>query len=43
MHYATEELKKHYSAFEKEFTQFFKELIEFSTQKRIEIEKQYHI
>jgi acyl carrier protein phosphodiesterase len=43
MNEATTELRKHYIDFEIEFTHFFKELIEFSTKKRIEIEKQYNI
>ncbi len=43
MNEATKELKDYYEAFEKDFTGFFKELIEFSTKKRIEIEKQFNI
>lgn len=43
MNEATKELQDHYEDFEIEFTQFFKELIKFSTKKRIEIEKQYNI
>ncbi|EDP70130.1 tRNA modification GTPase TrmE [Flavobacteriales bacterium ALC-1] len=43
MNEATKELKENYNAFEKDFTQFFNELIAFSTNKRIEIEKQFNI
>ncbi len=43
MNEATKELKALYSEFENDFTEFFKELIEFSTTKRLEIEKQYNI
>jgi acyl carrier protein phosphodiesterase len=43
MNEATKELQDHYENFENEFTQFFIELIEFSTKKRIEIENQYNI
>ncbi|WP_179346576.1 acyl carrier protein phosphodiesterase [Winogradskyella ursingii] len=43
MNLATKELMEHYNAFEKDFTLFFEELIEFSTNKRLEIEKLYHI
>ena len=43
MNEATKELKDYYEAFEKDFTAFFKELIEFSTKKRVEIEKQFNI
>lgn len=43
MNESTKELKEHYEAFENEFTLFFEELIGFSTNKRLEIEKQYHI
>ena len=43
MNEATKELQEHYKAFEDDFTKFFKDLIEFSTQKRLEIEKQYDI
>jgi acyl carrier protein phosphodiesterase len=43
MNEATKELKAHYDAFEDDFTEFFSELIEFSTKKRLEIEKQYNI
>lgn len=42
MNQATKELKEHYNAFENDFTQFFAELMEYSTQKRLEIEKQYN-
>lgn len=41
MNSATVELKQYYSEFENEFTQFFEELINFSTQKLIEISKIY--
>ncbi len=43
MNEATKELRDYYEAFEKDFTEFFKELIEFSTKKRLEIEKQFNI
>ncbi len=43
MNEATKELKEHYDAFEKDFTEFFDELIEFSTKKRLEIEKKFNI
>ncbi len=43
MNEATKELKEHYDAFEEEFTLFFKELIAFSTEKRLEIEKKFNI
>lgn len=43
MNEATKELKEHYEAFEKDFTFFFEDLIEFSTIKRIEIKKQFNI
>ena len=43
MNEATKELKENYNAFEEDFTQFFKELIEFSTEKRLEIEKQFNL
>jgi len=43
MNEATKELKEHYEAFETDFTEFFKELIEHSTKKRIEIEKLYNL
>jgi acyl carrier protein phosphodiesterase len=43
MNEATKELKDHYKVFEEDFTLFFKELIEFSTEKRLEIEKQFNI
>ena len=38
MQNATDELKEHYSDFEYEFKKFFKDLIEFSRKKRIELE-----
>ena len=41
MNEATKELRYYYEAFEKDFTEFFHELIEFSTNKRLEIEKQF--
>lgn len=43
MNEATKELKEHYDDFENDFTLFFKELIEFSTLKRLEIEKQFDL
>lgn len=43
MNEATKELKENYSAFENDFTLFFNELIKFSTNKRLEIEKQFKI
>ncbi|WP_296383828.1 ACP phosphodiesterase [Winogradskyella sp.] len=43
MNEATKELKEHYKAFEKDFTEFFDELIEFSSKKRIKIEKQFNL
>ena len=39
MHLATEQLVLFYDHFEKEFTSFFAELIKFSTEKRIELQK----
>ncbi|MFK7832709.1 MAG: ACP phosphodiesterase [Winogradskyella sp.] len=41
MNEATKELKEHYEAFEKDFTLFFEELRDFSTIKRLEIEKAF--
>jgi acyl carrier protein phosphodiesterase len=43
MNEATKELKEYYGAFEKDFTAFFDELMEFSHHKRLEIEKQFNI
>ncbi|WP_299114131.1 ACP phosphodiesterase [uncultured Winogradskyella sp.] len=43
MNQATKELKMYYNAFENDFTEFFTELIEFSTKKRVEIEKQFSV
>ncbi|MCC1484205.1 acyl carrier protein phosphodiesterase [Winogradskyella immobilis] len=43
MNEAIHELVVYYDDFEKEFTQFFKELIVFSNQKRIEIEKEFNL
>lgn len=43
MNEATKELKEYYEAFETDFTHFFNDLIEFSTKKRLEIEKQYNL
>ena len=43
MNEATKELREHYKAFEDDFTEFFKELINFSTEKRLQIEKQFNI
>ncbi|GGW61244.1 acyl carrier protein phosphodiesterase [Winogradskyella epiphytica] len=43
MNEATKELQEHYEDFEKEFTLFFEELIDYSTQKRLEIEKQFNL
>ena len=43
MNEATKELREHYKAFEDDFTEFFKELINFSTEKRLLIEKQFNI
>ena len=40
---ATKELKEYYQDFETDFTEFFEELIAFSSKKRIEIEKQFNI
>ncbi len=39
MNNATKELQEHYHDFEKDFTEFFPELITFSAKKQIEIEK----
>ncbi|WP_339624665.1 ACP phosphodiesterase [uncultured Winogradskyella sp.] len=43
MNEATKELKEHYEAFEEDFTIFFKELMLFSTKKRLEIEKKFKL
>lgn len=43
MNLATRELREHYGAFEDDFTLFFKELMAFSTEKRLEIEKQFNV
>ncbi|MDC1504800.1 acyl carrier protein phosphodiesterase [Winogradskyella sp.] len=43
MNEATKELKAHYGAFEEDFTAFFKELMLFSTAKRLEIEKKFKL
>ena len=43
MNEATKELQDYYEAFEEDFTLFFKELIVFSTEMRIKIEKQYQL
>ncbi len=43
MNEATKELKEYYQDFETDFTEFFEELITFSSRKRIEIEKQFNI
>ncbi|MFC0604947.1 acyl carrier protein phosphodiesterase [Winogradskyella pulchriflava] len=43
MNEATKELRENYQAFENDFTLFFKELIEFSTNKRLEIEKRFNL
>lgn len=43
MNKATEELRAHYDAFEKDFTLFFEELIAFSKIKRAEIEQQFNL
>ncbi|WP_296316478.1 ACP phosphodiesterase [Winogradskyella sp. UBA3174] len=43
MNEATKELKLHYNAFEKDFSQFFEELKTFSTKKRLEIEKKFDL
>jgi acyl carrier protein phosphodiesterase len=43
MHRATTELRAHYSEFQNDFTAFFSELIDFSTERRLEIEKQLNI
>ncbi len=43
MHLATNELKLYYSEFEEEFTLFFKELIETSEAKRMELMKMYNL
>lgn len=43
MNEATKELKDFYEDFETDFTVFFAELIAFSTQKRLEIKKQFNI
>jgi len=41
MNEATKELRTHYDAFEKDFTDFFEELMVFSAEKRIEIERDF--
>lgn len=43
MNEATKELKIYYSEFEEDFTQFFKELIEFSANKCAEIEQHFNL
>jgi acyl carrier protein phosphodiesterase len=43
MNEATKELNAHYDAFEADFTIFFKDLIAYSTKKRLEIEKHYNL
>jgi acyl carrier protein phosphodiesterase len=43
MNEATKELKDFYEDFEKDFTEFFEELIAFSFKKRLAIEKQFNI
>jgi acyl carrier protein phosphodiesterase len=43
MNEATKELRKFYDDFEKDFTEFFSELITFSTKKRLEIEKLFNV
>jgi acyl carrier protein phosphodiesterase len=43
MNEATRELIEHYSAFESDFKAFFSELIDFSTERLLEIEKQLNI
>jgi len=43
MNKATTELRAHYSEFQHDFTEFFSELIDFSTERRLEIEKQLNI
>jgi len=43
MNLATKELKEHYTAFETDFTEFFIELMAFSTERRLEIEKLFDI
>lgn len=43
MNFATKELKEYYDAFESDFTAFFEALIEFSSNKRLEIEKQFNL
>ncbi|WP_179008130.1 acyl carrier protein phosphodiesterase [Winogradskyella forsetii] len=41
MNEATKELRTHYDGFEKDFTLFFRELMVFSAEKRIEIEQDF--
>lgn len=43
MNEAIKELKLYYDEFEEDFTQFFEELITFSDQKRLEIEKEFNL
>ena len=43
MNEATTELRTHYQEFEYDFTAFFSELIDFSTERRLEIERQLNI
>ena len=43
MNEATKELKEHYKNFEIDFTEFFKELMEFTNTKRLQIKKQYNL
>jgi len=43
MNEATKELKEYYKDFENDFTEFFKELRDFSNTKRLQIKKQYNL
>lgn len=43
MNNAVDELEEHYEEFEDEFTRFFEELIEFSAEKRKELNKKYKL
>ena len=43
MNEATKELQDHYETFENDFTEFFKDLISFSTEKRFKIENEFNL
>lgn len=43
MNEATKELQDHYDTFENDFTEFFNDLLSFSKEKRLEIEKEFKL